>query len=138
MAAVSWVKISTWAPKLLRAAKTLNLQNVAEYAKPAVAGLGSKKGGKMGKMAQVVEKKIFPVETDPGKLVNNVCGSNIMKQGQDVALMPDSEYPDWLWSLRLGKPPPLEEMDQESLAYWRRLRKLNLRRQTKLMGLRRY
>lgn len=67
-----------------------------------VAGLGSKKGGKMGKMAQVVEKKIFPVETDPGKLVNNVCGSNIMKQGQDVALMPDSEYPDWLWSLRLG------------------------------------
>nr|CAG4646737.1 EOG090X0KWJ [Macrothrix elegans] len=103
-----------------------------------VMGLGSKKAGKGGKLGPVVEKKKLPVETDPAKLVNYVCGSNILKQGQDIQLKPDNEYPDWLWNLRLGKPPPLEEMDQNTLAYWRRLRKVSLRRQSQLMRLRRY
>lgn len=49
-----------------------------------------------------MEKKVLPVETDPEKLVNYVCGSNILKQGQDVKLSSDSEYPEWLWNLRLG------------------------------------
>lgn len=68
-----------------------------------VAGLGSKKAGKLGKLGPVAEKIVLPVETDTEKLVNYVCGSNILKQGQDVQLKPDSEYPDWLWSLRLSK-----------------------------------
>lgn len=42
------------------------------------------------------------METDPEKLVNYVCGSNILKQGQDMKLAADSEYPEWLWNLRLG------------------------------------
>nr|SVE92172.1 EOG090X0KWJ [Daphnia sinensis] len=103
-----------------------------------VAGLGSKKAGKLGKLGPVVEKIVLPVETDTEKLVNYVCGSNILKQGQDVQLKPDSEYPDWLWSLRLTKPPPLEEMDQNSIQYWRRLRKLNNQRQSRLMKLKKY
>nr|CAG4637530.1 EOG090X0KWJ [Ceriodaphnia reticulata]SVE73336.1 EOG090X0KWJ [Ceriodaphnia reticulata] len=137
--AMSWGKLSICA-KLLRSTTTWNVQRIAEYAKPAggPGGLGSKKAGKLGKLGPVVEKKILPVETDPEKLVNYVCGSNILKQGQDIQLKPDSEYPDWLWSLRLGKVPPLEEMDQNTLQYWRRLRKLNLRRQSRLMELRRY
>nr|CAG4638875.1 EOG090X0KWJ [Cyclestheria hislopi] len=107
----------------------------AAYAKQAgVPSLG-KKSSKLG---PVVEKKKLPVETDPEKLTNFVCGSNIYKQGQDLQLKEDSEYPDWLWKLRLGKPPSLEEMDPETLDYWRRLRKLSLRRQTQLMGLRKY
>lgn len=64
--------------------------------------LGTKKGGKAGKLGPVVEKKVLPVETDPEKLVNFVCGSNILKQGEDVKLKPDNEYPDWLWTLRIG------------------------------------
>lgn len=38
----------------------------------------------MGKLGPVVEKKIMPVETDPQKLVNHVCGSNIYTKGEDI------------------------------------------------------
>lgn len=55
-----------------------------------------------GKGGPIVEKFEFPVETDANKLVKFVCGSNILKEGQDVEVQPDSEYPDWLWNLNLG------------------------------------
>nr|SVE71458.1 EOG090X0KWJ [Daphnia similis]SVE72091.1 EOG090X0KWJ [Daphnia similis]SVE72718.1 EOG090X0KWJ [Daphnia similis] len=110
----------------------------SDEAMEEIAGLGSKKAGKLGKLGPVAEKIVLPVETDTEKLVNYLCGSNILKQGQDVQLKPDSEYPDWLWSLRLTKPPPLEEMDKNSIQYWRRLRKLNIQRQSRLMKLRKY
>ena len=65
--------------------------------------MGSKKAGKAGgKLGPVVQKIVLPVESDPVKLVNNVCGSNILKEGKDVELKPDSEYPDWLWTIRLS------------------------------------
>lgn len=57
---------------------------------------------KVAKGGPVVEKSELPVETDTKKLVKFVCGSNILKEGQDVELKPDSEYPDWLWNLNLG------------------------------------
>lgn len=79
-----------------------------------------------------MEKKILPVETDAEKLVNYVCGSNIYKQGEDVKLKSDNEYPDWLWNLRVDKPPSLEEMDPNTLEYWKRLRKLAKRRDNAL------
>nr|CAG4648420.1 EOG090X0KWJ [Moina brachiata]SVE93401.1 EOG090X0KWJ [Moina brachiata] len=126
--------------KCARIFQLSSLQNVvfkANYAKPALGGLG-KKAGKAGKLGPVVEKKVLPVETDPEKLVNYACGSNILKQGQDVKLAADSEYPEWLWNLRLGKPPPLEEMDPNTTQYWRRLRKMNLRRNAQLMKLKKF
>lgn len=43
-------------------------------------GKGKKKVGKLGTM----EKKELPVETDPEKLVRQVCGSNIYITGEDV------------------------------------------------------
>lgn len=43
-------------------------------------GKGKKKAGKLGAM----EKKEMPVESDPHKLVNYVCGSNIYTTGEDV------------------------------------------------------
>lgn len=43
-------------------------------------GKGKKKGGKLSTM----EKKEMPVESDPHKLVNYVCGSNIYTTGEDV------------------------------------------------------
>ena len=64
-------------------------------------GLGTKKAAKGAKLAPVAEKRILPVETDTEKLVNFVCGSNILKQGQDIQIKPDAEYPDWLWSMKL-------------------------------------
>ncbi|KFM62682.1 39S ribosomal protein L54, mitochondrial, partial [Stegodyphus mimosarum] len=66
------------------------------------------------------KKKPLPVETDPHKLVNYCCGSNIYKEGEDVKLKSDDEYPEWLWTLRLGPPPPLEEMDPNTKEYWER------------------
>lgn len=43
-------------------------------------------GKKLVKSVQsnVVEKKIMPVESDPHKLVTQVCGSNYFVQGEDV------------------------------------------------------
>ncbi|XP_057368307.1 large ribosomal subunit protein mL54-like [Daphnia carinata] len=139
MAAITWVRSASAKLFYRNLAPCMwNIQK-ADFAKPSgVAGLGSKKAGKLGKLGPVAEKIVLPVETDPEKLVKYVCGSNILKQGQDVELKPDSEYPDWLWSLRLTKPPPLEEMDQNSIQYWRRLRKLNIQRQSRLMKLRKY
>nr|SVE84043.1 EOG090X0KWJ [Daphnia pulex] len=143
MAAITCVaRQFTCAKLLFRNSTPWNFQRIAEYAKPTggVGGLGAKKAGKGagGKMGSVVQKIVLPVETDPVKLVNYVCGSNILKEGKDVELKADSEYPDWLWSIRLGNHPALEDMDPNTLQYWRRLRKLSLRRQSKLMSLRKY
>nr|CAG4643650.1 EOG090X0KWJ [Ilyocryptus agilis] len=121
-----------------QAAEEGTLKEVLGYAKAAgVPALGTKKGSK-GKLGQVVEKVVLPVETDPEKLVKFVCGSNILKQGKDIELQPDDAYPDWLWSLNLGKNPTLEELDPNTLAYWKCLRKLNLRRNARLMKLKKF
>ncbi|GFG30332.1 hypothetical protein Cfor_01569 [Coptotermes formosanus] len=66
-----------------------------------IASLGKKK--KLSKLGPMMEKKVIPVETDTQKLVNYVCGSNLLKEGEDVRLKPDDEYPDWLWTLRTGE-----------------------------------
>lgn len=39
---------------------------------------------KIGKVGPVAEKMVIPVETDPVKLVNYVCGSNYMQKGEDI------------------------------------------------------
>lgn len=67
----------------------------------ALMSLGKSKK-KAGKGGPVVEKSQLPVETDAKKLVTFLCGSNILKEGEDVPLKPDSEYPDWLWKLNTG------------------------------------
>ncbi|KAJ8928192.1 hypothetical protein NQ314_019255 [Rhamnusium bicolor] len=99
---------------------------------------GALKKKKLGKLGPMIEKKVLPVETDPEKLVKYVCGSNIYKTGEDILLKPDSEYPDWLWNVRLGPPPPLEELDPNSKEYWRRIRKMGMRRNNQLAQLRRF
>lgn len=86
-------------------------------------------------MGQVLEKKVLPVETDPYKLINFVCGSNILKEGKDIEVKPDSEYPDWLWNIRTGPPPKLEELDPNTRIYWRKVRKTGLRRHNLLSKL---
>lgn len=79
------------------------------------------------------KKKRLPVETDPHKLTNYCCGSNILKEGEDFKLKEDSEYPDWLWTLRLGPPEPLEEMDPTTKEYWERYFFLQKIRRLRLM-----
>lgn len=55
-------------------------------------------------------------------------GVNYFKEGSDPPLLPDSEYPEWLWDTLQPKQPVDEESaDFNNKTYWRRLRKLQIR-----------
>ncbi|KAL8558318.1 hypothetical protein ACOMHN_045433 [Nucella lapillus] len=100
----------------------------AKYAKKP--GPGGKGGG------QPVKKPVLDVETDVARLTQFCCGANIYTTGSDPELKPDEEYPEWLWALRLDRrPPDLSELDPEDYKYWRRLRKLTIRQNNKLMNI---
>ncbi|KAF6214223.1 hypothetical protein GE061_009047 [Apolygus lucorum] len=103
----------------------------------AVPG-GGKQKKKLGKMGATVEKKVLPVETDANKLTKFVCGSNILKEGEDIQLKPDSEYPEWLWKLNTGKPKTLEEMDVNTKEYWFKVRKMNIVQKNKMTKLKKF
>ncbi|KAM0731145.1 Large ribosomal subunit protein mL54 [Formica fusca] len=97
------------------------------YAKPVF-----QTGMKKLKRSAAVEKKLLPVETDINRLLTYVCGTNILKEGgEDVKIRPDSEYPSWLWTIRTGPAPSLEELDPNTKQYWRKLRVLGLKRNNK-------
>lgn len=86
-----------------------------------------------------VPKKELLVETDTHRLQTHVCGTNLLKEGgEDVKIKADSEYPSWLWTLRTGPPPPLEEMDPNTKQYWKRLRKLGLKRNNLIKGTKKF
>ncbi|XP_050626852.1 39S ribosomal protein L54, mitochondrial [Macaca thibetana thibetana] len=101
---------------------------VRDYAKKPVM-----KGGKSGKGAVPSEALKDPdVCTDPVRLTTYAMGVNIYKEGQDVPLKPDAEYPEWLFEMNLGPPKTLEELDPETREYWRLLRKQNIWRHNRL------
>ncbi len=83
-----------------------------------------------------MERKRLEPETDPQKLVKFACGANFYKEGSDPEIKPDSEYPDWLWTLWTQREKvPLEELEPDSYAYWRRIKIANTKeraRQRKL------
>ncbi|CAK9814910.1 39S ribosomal protein L54, mitochondrial [Anthophora quadrimaculata] len=85
---------------------------------------GSAKGGfDKKRVHKTTKQKIdLPVEKDINKLLTYVCGSNIYKEGEDVKLKPDSEYPEWIWNIRT-EPPKLEELDPNTKQYWRYIRR---------------
>ncbi|XP_038627070.1 39S ribosomal protein L54, mitochondrial [Tachyglossus aculeatus] len=96
------------------------------YAKKPVVKVGKSKG-------MVLERlRDPPVCKDPALLTTHAMGVNIFKQGPEVALKPDSEYPEWLFQVDLGPPKKLEELDPETKYYWRRLRKENIWRHNRL------
>lgn len=98
---------------------------IREYAKKSVS-----KGGKGGVAAEALKDP--EVCTDPSQLTTHAMGVNIYKEGQEVALKPDSEYPTWLFQVDLGPPKKLEDLEPESREYWRLLRKQNIWRHNRL------
>ncbi|KAJ8544019.1 hypothetical protein K7X08_025637 [Anisodus acutangulus] len=76
---------------------------------------GKKKGGKGGAAGDAPKASSISKEVK----ASTVVGANILKDGTDPKVLPDSEYPDWLWHL-LDKRPALSELrrkDLESLSY---------------------
>ncbi|KAK6728063.1 hypothetical protein RB195_005614 [Necator americanus] len=65
------------------------------------------------------------IEEDAEKLATHVC-INYFIQGEEPGpkILPDSEYPAWLFELDLRAPRPLEDLDPEKdgWLYWRALR----------------
>ncbi|EOD27067.1 hypothetical protein EMIHUDRAFT_204961 [Emiliania huxleyi CCMP1516] len=53
-----------------------------------------------------------------------VRGANILKDGADPPILPDSEYPDWLWTIHQPNPPFEELLERaerdgvDSLGYF--------------------
>lgn len=89
-----------------------------------------KKGGKGGGASDAPKDSISKELKS-----TTVVGANILKEGADPKILPESEYPDWLWGL-LDKRPPLSELrrkDAESLPFedLKRLVKLDNRSRIK-------
>ncbi|XP_059948387.1 large ribosomal subunit protein mL54 [Mesoplodon densirostris] len=99
--------------------------HVRDYAKRPVI-----KGGKGAVVGEALKDP--EVCTDPIRLTTHAMGVNIYKEGQDVVLKPDSEYPEWLFQMNVGPPKNLEELDPETREYWRLLRKHNIWRHNRL------
>ncbi|VEL43265.1 unnamed protein product, partial [Protopolystoma xenopodis] len=78
-------------------------------------------------LVSVVKARDFPVESDANKLVNSCCISYRIDE-KPIALGADGDYPAWLWKLHVDrKPRPIAEIDINSYAYWRRVRKYTLK-----------
>ncbi|KAI1287423.1 39S ribosomal protein L54, mitochondrial [Halotydeus destructor] len=75
------------------------------------------------KGTQSTGKKRFriPTQTEAGYIVSNVSGSNIFKEGEDVKIKDDSEYPDWIWTMNLGPPLKAAEVEYGTRDYWEKL-----------------
>ncbi|VDD76224.1 unnamed protein product [Mesocestoides corti] len=96
-------------------------------------GFASKKAVKG--VAAVARTREIPVETDTNMLVNYCC-INYRIDDKPIPLKPDSEYPEWLWSIRTSRrPPPLSEINPDSYYYWRRLRRLYNRYLNNVAGM---
>ena len=81
-----------------------------------------------------MQKPQLEIESDIAKLTKFCCGANIYTTGSDPELKTDNEYPDWLWTLRTDRRPvPLSELDPDDWAYWRRLRKQQIKERNKLL-----
>ncbi|XP_004302085.1 PREDICTED: 54S ribosomal protein L37, mitochondrial-like [Fragaria vesca subsp. vesca] len=76
----------------------------------AKAKKGSKGGAGDAPKASILDKEVKST---------TVVGANILKDGTDPKILPDSEYPEWLWHL-VDKRPALSELrrkDIETLPY---------------------
>lgn len=70
----------------------------------------AKKGSKGGAAADAPKVSTLSKEVKS----TTVVGANILKDGADPKVLPDSEYPEWLWHL-LDKRPALSELKRKNI-----------------------
>lgn len=71
---------------------------------------GKKKGSKGTTAADAPKASTLSKEIKS----TTVVGANILKEGSDPKILPDSEYPDWSWHL-LDKRPALSELRRKNI-----------------------
>ncbi|KAF8399894.1 hypothetical protein HHK36_015764 [Tetracentron sinense] len=76
----------------------------------AAGGSKAKKGSKGGGAGDTPKVSTLSKEIKS----STVVGANILKDGADPKVMPDSDYPDWLWHL-IDKHPPLSELRRKNI-----------------------
>nr|XP_056700056.1 39S ribosomal protein L54, mitochondrial [Euleptes europaea] len=127
---MAWAGILRAAPRCPPAPGLLwSSLGLRSYAKKVVSKV-------RGKGASKEDLKGPEVCKDPVLLTTHAVGTNIYKQGPEVALKPDSEYPEWLLQMDLGPPKKLEDLDPDTMEYWRFLRKENLKQKYRLRKVR--
>ncbi|XP_048415597.1 large ribosomal subunit protein mL54 [Stegostoma tigrinum] len=96
--------------------------------RPVMARGYAKKAAVKGKGKIGVKEVLEGPEVckDPEILTTHAVGVNIYQQGKDPELRPDTEYPEWLFTLNLGPPKSLDELDPESWEYWKLIRKQHM------------
>ena len=73
------------------------------------------------------EEEVKSSDEQPEKLCK---GINYFKDGKDPPLLPDSEYPDWLWTMtEAQKNTDLRLSNPEHVEQWRRMNKMNRRQE---------
>ncbi|XP_020229023.1 54S ribosomal protein L37, mitochondrial [Cajanus cajan] len=70
----------------------------------------AKKGSKGGGAGDAPKASTLSKEVKS----STVVGANILKEGTDPKIQPDSEYPDWLWHL-LDKRMALSELRRKNI-----------------------
>ncbi|XP_057982773.1 large ribosomal subunit protein mL54-like [Malania oleifera] len=76
----------------------------------SAGGSKAKKGSKGGGSSDAPKASTLSKEVKS----TTVVGANILKDGADPKISPDSEYPDWLWHL-LDKRPALSELKRKNI-----------------------
>ncbi|XP_020248853.1 39S ribosomal protein L54, mitochondrial-like [Asparagus officinalis] len=84
--------------------KAINMIAIRSF----VAGPKSKKSGKGA--GDAPKESVLTKEMKS----TTVFGANILKEGTDPKVLPDSEYPDWLFHL-VDKRPPLSELRRKNV-----------------------
>uniref|UniRef100_A0A0R3RKB0 Large ribosomal subunit protein mL54 n=1 Tax=Elaeophora elaphi TaxID=1147741 RepID=A0A0R3RKB0_9BILA len=74
------------------------------------------------------EDKSF-IDLNAEKLCTHVCVNYLLEGGEDPKILPDSEYPPWLFELNLERKKQLEDLDPEvdGWLYWRAYRLRQIR-----------
>lgn len=104
--------IRTMALTYIRSLRNVNFHEVIQIGgcRTFAVGGGKKKGGKGGAAGDGPKASTISKEVK----ASTVVGANILKDGADPKVLPDSEYPDWLWHL-LDKRPALSELRRKKL-----------------------